>query len=128
MTGGTFNKLLGVSYGITNKEANKYRKLNPEWFKIYKDSTGKKSEHFSPELVERIREEIESIEEAPEGWITKSALIKILKAAHKTINKKANKYRKSNPEWFKIYKDSTGKKSEHLSPELIQEIKEDLRK
>jgi hypothetical protein len=127
MTANALIKPLEIGRQKIKKEANKYRKSNPEWFKNYKIK-GRTHEHFSPELIEKIREEIESVEDAPDGWITSNALSKQFGVgiSHFAINKEANKYRKSNHEWFKIHKDSTRKKSEHFSPELVERIREEI--
>ncbi len=107
--------------------AEKYRESYSEWFKNYKNkATGQVSEHFHPSLVLQLRKDYKE-STPPEGWFTMDSLWrqKILKSHYTTIKKIADMYRESHPEWFKVY-NSGYKFTEHYSPELIKQLKEDL--
>lgn len=123
---------------------NKYRESNPEWFGKYYQKSGNKCEHYAPELLEKMINELAIttvttretdegeakaervlIESAPPGWMSIGALRKKLHKADETITTAVDKYRASNPEWFKIYK-AKGYVTEHYAPELIAKIEADL--
>jgi superfamily II DNA or RNA helicase len=104
--------------------AEKYRAKNPQWFKGYIPNTlGNKSfEHYSPELVNLIKEHY-SKRIPPKGWMTTYRLSVELNSNAKTIRPFANTYRAKNPQWFRDYFAST-KTTEHYSPRLVKLIKE----
>ena len=121
MTNLKLSKELHKTKQSVKKIANKYRESNPEWFIIYKSASGIKAEHYSPELVAIIEQEINKYKSAPEGWMTNTEFVRNFKKGKNTIKKIADKYRDSNPEWFKFYL-VRGQLREHYSPEFIAVI------
>jgi hypothetical protein len=109
-------------------KAKKYRTTNSEWFEVYFDKMGRSTEHYSPELIVKIKEELDKYKEAPEGWVTNGGLADEYLISDGTVKKIAKKYRTTNSEWFEVYFDKMGRSTEHYSPELIVKIKEELDK
>ena len=123
MTNMALAKGLETGKRTTRIIADKYRETNPEWFKWYKISRGQNREHYHPKLVEIIKKELSDRESAPEGWMTNNALAKDTKSSGETTGIIADKYRETNPEWFKEYKvTDRGHYQEHYHPELVAEI------
>jgi len=121
--------------------AEKYRAEHPEWFKEYYQRSGNKYEHYSPELIEKITEDLRTIqvasadtnektriviEVAPPGWKTLATLRKEFKKADETIKTAAEKYRTEHPEWFKKYRPEKGGPAEYFAPELIEILASEL--
>jgi hypothetical protein len=98
--------------------AEQYRDSHPEYFSIFKDKAGKAAIHYSTELVKIIKERILEIPETPAGWKTRTAIFSETGINIKTISSLIEEYRKTNPEYFKTFKNN-GHIREHLSPELI---------
>jgi AraC-like DNA-binding protein len=120
---------LGSNHDKIKGIVNKYRETSPEYFKDFKSSVGPIREHYSPELIELIKKELEqfaAIPEAPDGWETLTSLSQGLGHSKNKILNIVSKYRESNPEYFKEYKDKIGRIPEHYSPELITVIKKEL--
>lgn len=126
MTKHAITNVLGGEFGITRKTVEnivgKYNTAHPEWLKDYLIPEGQKRKHYSPELVEIIRDEVSKIERAPEGWVTREFLAAKLKISPQSIRKIANKHRESNLDWFKNYRISTGRIFETYSPQLVEII------
>src|SRR3989344_7372847 len=107
------------------KIAEAFRKDHSEYFAKYLDKVGKLREHYSPELVHVITEQLNKIENAPEGWKTAGYLRKKLSKADDTIKGVAETFREAHPEWFKKFlTDTGGHFTEHYSPELVESIVE----
>ena len=51
----------------------------------------------------------EGVSFAPKGWYTNTGISKILNVSQTAIENIAKKYRETNKEWFKDYKDETGR-------------------
>lgn len=127
LTNASLAKLLKKTEYKIKKIANNYRENNPEWFKFYLNSnTNRIYERYSPELIQKIKEDLTQYEAAPDSWLTNVGSTKLLKKTDYKIKKIADNYRESNPEWFKSYLDFAGNLREHYSPELIQKIKEKI--
>ncbi len=107
---------------------NRYAESNPEWFQTFADSNGVPRIFYSPELVARLGEEVGSLQEAPEGWISLSKLPSALGKDRSTIVRMADNYRDNHPEWFLnlATKETIGKVALHLSPELVETIRGEL--
>ncbi len=104
-------------------------KDNPEYFKDFKTTQGTSREHYSPELINIIREKLEKeVSKAPEGWEVAQTVAIKTGQTHQAIKKIANSYRKDNPEYFQDYKDKMGRVNEHYSPEFLEVITKDLSK
>ncbi len=117
------NSLIKICKSATasiRKYADIFRELNPKWFQI-QNTDGRRSEHYSPELVGKIIEHFNETPQKKEGWESANSLIKICKSAATSIRKYADIFRELNPEWFEM--QTTGSnKSEHYSPELVANI------
>lgn len=118
---GLANQINSTKY-IVRKAANKYRAAHSEWFKVYSNISGFLSEHYSPELIERVVEDVQKFESAPDGWMTKTGLIKKFKRSPGVIDDQIGVYKKLNPEWCKEYLGKSGNLSEHYSPDLVGEL------
>jgi plasmid maintenance system antidote protein VapI len=116
---------LGVDRGTILRVVNKYRKNNPEWFKKYTDSINRVREHYAPELVAQIKENLLGQQEAPPGWMTNGGLANELGVDQETVLRISNRYRESRPEWFKEYK-SISKVTRHYAPELVAIIRKEV--
>lgn len=128
---------IGLSLGIGDKLVkgivDKFREDRPEWFVDYRTKPGNVREHFGPELIEILKakaKKLESIQEAPEGWLTRTAMSHKFDFHSYSIQKEIEKHQKDHPEWIKEFK-VRGKISivkEHLHPMLVDLIKEELSK
>ncbi len=119
MTAFSLSRKLDVVVGTMQNESKQYRQVNPEWFKIYKNVQGKEVEHYSPELIKIILKKYEENIPAPEGWVTAHSLSKKLGVDPITLKNYSDKYRLSNPNYFKNYISSSGSIREHYAPQLV---------
>src|SRR3989344_5248432 len=134
MTQAALLKELGYSNWQKMKDlAEKYRAEHPDWFSIHKHTKGSVYEYYHPELIQRIKDSLieqlverSETEEAPQGWLNSHALRKALGVSAHKIKELEDKYRNDRPEWFKKYKGENGWILEHLHPNLVEAIKEDL--
>lgn len=107
---------------------------HPEWFGEYTGLNGKVSEYYHPEMVTLILKELAQREMAPAGWFTVNGLSKTFKgeglsaASRYKIKTIVERYRSSNPEWFKMYKlpQFPFVFMEHYHPELAKIIRGEL--
>lgn len=112
--------------------ANAHRDSHPEWFHTYSLSQRKYNvEHYHPELVNLVRDEIRKIEVANPEWRTKTELAVNLSVTTTTVAKVAESYREEHPEWFAERKNSTtgkgsGKVLEYYHPDLTAAIQQQL--
>ena len=122
--------VVDASEHTLNKLVSAYRATKPDWYKVYRALAGtqKRTEHFSPELVKKIKDDFKKPELAPEGWVSLNDLRVQFSVGKNTIKRITDPYRITRPEWFHEYKKSSGPSSEHYSPELIQEMTRQLRK
>lgn len=81
-----------------------------------------KTEYFSPSFVKLVEDELKLRQGAPDGWQTAGALRAVMHRDDKFLKKKAEEVRGVHPEWFKRFRDKSGKMSEHYSPELIAHL------
>ncbi|MEO8065809.1 MAG: hypothetical protein ABI643_03070 [Candidatus Doudnabacteria bacterium] len=124
---------LGRSFEKVKNLAEPFRIEHPDWFKIYLNKIGQPNEHYSPEFVEAIRESSKKITHPPEreGWQVISSIAQELsvpekKVWHKRVQRIAQKFRSTHPEWFRIFLDKAEKPMEHYRRELVEKIKEEL--
>lgn len=116
---------LSTNGNFIGKIIKKYRASNPEYFAKYKIEKGQVREHYSPELVSIINDEVQQFKktpEAPTGWKTITALSEELGLNYITVGKIAKKYIQNSPEDVKWFKTKSGRSLEHYSPELIKTI------
>ncbi len=126
LTLGTFSRQIDEDQKTLSRKAEGYRKDHPDWFKIYLDDGNRPYEHFSPELLDKLKKEVSSIENAPEGWMYNNAISIKINKKRERIKQVADSFRGSHPQWFKVYKEKKGKVIEHFSPELVTEIEKVL--
>lgn len=109
-------------YRTIQNAAEPYRANHTDWFHKYQSSSHF-VEHYHPDLLRIIEENLTMDKKPTDGWSTPNALIARLGIGPMTIKNIANGYRTTNPEWFHKY--VTGNKvTEHFSPELIAIIRE----
>lgn len=114
---------LKVHHTTIRHIANKYRDDHPEWFRTAVVRTrNTKAEHYSPELLKVIEQEISKRVEAPKGWRTPRSMALQTDKSPLTIVRMANKYRADHPDWFKNYIGTNRHDLEHYSPELVDLI------
>lgn len=122
-------KFLKIHKTTTARIAEEYRAEHPEWFKLYLNKIKRPTEHYSPELVKALQEQLlKRAEEAPQGWMTNGGLTVLLDISNEPITKIAEEYREEHPEWFKIYLNKIKRPNEHYSPELVKIIMEALQR
>lgn len=120
---------LNCGYVFIKNIAEKYREDNPQWFKNYLDEVNKPSQHYSPDLCKKIKEEVQIyLEKAPKGRYTISWLAKELSVDSRVIRDRIEKHRFSHPEWFSEYLNKSNRPSEYYSPELCKLIIEEVSK
>lgn len=124
----TETSLYGSNLGIGRKTlinlVDKYKNTNPEWAGEYLSKRGRLLEHYSPELVEKIKEELVNREMPPDGWFSIVEISSELGKKHSTIKNFADKFKEEHPDWFKKYFVRGGLVAEHYSPELVEKIRE----
>jgi len=118
---------LGRNRKFINRLAESFRKEHPEWFEYYLTKKNIVYEHCSPELIEIITERSKKYETTPENWKTRGRLVKELGLYDEIIVKAAETFREDHPGWFKYYLIKKGRPHEHYSPELVEEIKKQLK-
>lgn len=117
--------LVKISDGTIMLIAQKYKKDHPEWFEIFRNKMGNEREYYSPELIAIITNE----HSVPKEWMTVADVSRILGiVSYNSIYSRLNKFRQTNPEWFKKYKDSGDNEHDCYSPELIKTIRKELNK
>ncbi len=109
---------LGISYKKLNRMVATQKEIHPEWFKFFK---GKAlvTEYVSPDAILFFKDIVVKEEEPQKGWMSPGELGDYLKVAFKTIKKVAVEHKKSNPEWYKLYKSDNANMTEYYSPELV---------
>lgn len=122
LTRGFLKNQFGVSFGLIEKIATPFKQDHPEWFKKYLDSLSRPQEHYSPELVNLIREKATRYVPASEGWMTNGGLSVQLDKHNTVVFRVATEFREDHPEWFKLYLDRGGHTIEHYAPELVRTI------
>lgn len=122
----------GFQLGNTTipKIVDDYRVTKPTWFQNYKISSGQIKEHFHPDLVKIITEQIQEKQkhEPPlPGEKTQSVLAEDLHVSDLTISKKVATFRISHPEWFNQRRDpKRGSAHEYLAPELVKLLTKEI--
>ncbi len=118
----TLRDVFRVSDVTIRNFVEKFRDEHPDWFNQYQ-SGPKISEHYSPELVDIIKDNFKiqsEILEAPKGWETTSKISSSNNIDYGAVKNFAKKFKESNHKWFKYFK--TPKIAEHYSPELVEII------
>ncbi|MBU0731441.1 hypothetical protein KKC88_01005 [Patescibacteria group bacterium] len=121
-------KSLDVDYKVIKKLSNEQLEIDSEGIKEIKLSSGRTATYISPELIKIFSEKISAIEHAPPNWKTAHALGKELNIAPATTSRFANQFKSDHPDWFKFYKLESGPIRLHFSPEIIELLKEEIKK
>lgn len=120
---GQLGEELGVNASTIGIFANKYQAGHPNWFKKYR-SKMTFPEHYHPNLVKLIRENIKS--EKPDiNWLNAFQLMRETGISYNGVKGFVEKFRKKNEGWFKTYQQGV-RKVEYYSPELIEIMKKSL--
>lgn len=122
---------LGASRDRVLQIAEKYRKSNPEYFRMIR--TTKTFEHYSKELAELIEQEVKKIMEfpgIPEGeiWVTNNAIAEEFQVTAHMVSEYAKQYRETHPEGFRALRGRQGHIFEHYSETVAELIRSDIRK
>ncbi len=115
--------------------AASYKITNPGWFRDFYISAAskEKDEHLAPELCSIIREKIAKREFALSGWMTNKALAAEIDAtagfdSFSEVKIFAEKFKSTNPDWFKWYTNAQGGIYLHYSPEMCDIIRSEFAK
>lgn len=115
-------KILKAKDRTIKKFADQFRESNPDWFRKMK-SSGNYVECYAPELVNKIQNHFNSMQQKLIGWESASSLRSVTKSYPLTIKAYAETFRNTNPEYFQQMR-TRAKVAEHYSPELVEKIKE----
>ncbi|MCX6780587.1 MAG: hypothetical protein NT003_00490, partial [Candidatus Magasanikbacteria bacterium] len=122
----TLNKLIVVlrtGPQIIASIVDAYRSDHPDWFKVFQYKKGGSGEHFHPDLVKRLEEDLRSRgEHPPEGWRTASDILDDFPIARKSFEELMKSFRISHPEWIHNYLNRLNQLVEHLHPALVKEL------
>ncbi len=111
---------LKVSRNLLESLAAETAEEHPDWVAKFQSQRGRRSaEHFHPDLVEHIRQEISSYEDAPEGWATNGGASRRYGFDRGKLNQLAEEMKADHPEWFQTFRTAGGHIREHYSPEFI---------
>lgn len=113
---------LGVSNRTLREYAEPYRTEHPKWFGFYIKKGAGAVEQYHPDLVRALKGEYGGRESAPEGWQALSAYRGRLGMSATNAKALAESFRGEYPEWFCYYKDRGGKWTEHIAPDLGDEL------
>lgn len=109
--------------GFIRTFAEKYREAHPEWIKKFRSPNSKyELDYYHPELVKKMTEASRLISKPPEGWMTDDEISREYSLAPKTVALIADKFRRSNPDWFHDYLNVRNTFSEHYHPDLVEHI------
>jgi superfamily II DNA or RNA helicase len=120
---------LELDFGTVQKIAKEFTESNKDWFKEYLNKINRKNIHFSPELVQIIKERLKPQEKAPADWVARRALRAILNTSERTIEAIAKELATSFPDGAKEYSTAgPGKTATAIfySPQLVEGIKEKI--
>jgi len=120
--------VFAAQLGFTSSElvegrAKKWVKDNPQWIKKFKHPTASGTyEYYSPELMEKIQEDIDNHLTVPHGWLT-AAEAEELGISRIVLEVLSLKHSIDHPEDTQYYISRSGKEILHYSPILIEKIK-----
>ncbi|HUC95340.1 MAG TPA: SNF2-related protein, partial [Candidatus Saccharimonadia bacterium] len=115
-------KQLGVSFMTVRRVAETYREEHPEWFDMRKGAGRQLAEHFNPQLIGMIHENITGREPTPEGWVSNQDLAELLGCTTTTADKITDEFRQEHPEWFGVYRHSSGRLGNDYHPDLVATV------
>jgi hypothetical protein len=123
MTNYALAQSLGVGGEMIRNIADQQERKRPDWVKEYLNTSNRLADHYSPELVKYITQEISSRgEQAPEGWMTNRGLATKLGVTFHLVKNIADRQRQAHSEWFREYLDKTNGSALHYSPDLVKHI------
>jgi len=115
------NKVAGIIKRIS--------KEHPEGVKIYRSDKGHVLKHYSPELIDHVKQELEKEPAiAPAGWETNRALAERLGVNRDTTQRIISAQSALHPEWLIEYKDASRQAQWFASPELVRVVTENIEK
>jgi len=123
-------RMLNVNPERLHAAALEYKREHPDWFrKYYSRGNSQLREHYSPELIDKLKDEIRAgflpvYQQAPENWLNGQRLGGELKVAPKTVKRIADSYKKIHPQYFQeCLTAGTGKPSIYYHPALCDIIR-----
>ncbi|MFH0936843.1 MAG: DEAD/DEAH box helicase [Candidatus Daviesbacteria bacterium] len=102
----------------------KYRESNSSDFKIFLNSRGRSIEYVSPQLIATIKDIRDKMQAPVEDWMNMPKIEAELNISRPTLENLINEHRKSNPDYFRVFKRDNGQIMEYFSPELVNLIRE----
>lgn len=118
-TSGSLATELGLSKGTPKIFVEQYRETNPEYFANYIGKSGRVHEHYSPQLVDIIKENFKI---APEGWKNINNLVSDLGIGRSAIEKIIETFKESHSDYFHSFRGKNGITCNYYSPELVEII------
>jgi ubiquinone/menaquinone biosynthesis C-methylase UbiE/superfamily II DNA or RNA helicase len=95
---------------------------HPEQAATYLNASGQLALHYGPELVQAVKELRQKVPNAPEGWMILGTLCQEVGRSQTFTQHAVEGFREDHPEWFHMYRTTTGHICEHYSPELVAEV------
>lgn len=107
-----------------HKLLDNYRESNPGDFKIFLNSRGRPIEYVSPQLIEAVKDIRDRMRAPVEEWMNMPSIEAELNISRRTLTGLIDEYRKSNPDYFRVFKKDNGQIMEYFSPQLVNMIRE----
>jgi hypothetical protein len=103
---------------------------HPDWKHPYRSRNNNAvCSHYHPELIEKLKEELSERKTAPDKWMNLYELSKQIGVGRKTIKRLADKLLVDHPDWEHPYEGRENRVVlQHYHPDLIEKIKEELKK
>lgn len=117
MTAGGYSRTYKIPESRVLSIVGAYRDEHPEWFKAFLTTTGKRGEHYHPELIKKLTIDAKQ-NESPRDWATRIELAQQLGVHPSVIQRIAERYREDHPEWFDEVRTSKGLQ-DFLHPEMV---------
>ncbi|MBI2327225.1 hypothetical protein HYU92_02795 [Candidatus Curtissbacteria bacterium] len=92
---------------------------HPESAKNYVARNGFLRDHYSPEFVSFLTNELTKYDIVPEGWVPNARLAELVEKSPKFVERLAEKYKKEHLDWFKTFLSRTGHPNNYYSPEFV---------
>ncbi|MCC6952569.1 MAG: hypothetical protein IT290_00475 [Deltaproteobacteria bacterium] len=125
-TATSFGAESGASQNWISRNAEPYRKTNPEWFNPYLNSDSIEREYMEAPLVQILRSRYDSLPRQKDGWSSVTSFAAQQGANKARVTKLAAPHLKVHPEWEQEMRTPTGVPASSYSPELQQLIKAEL--
>ncbi|OGY60175.1 MAG: hypothetical protein A3B23_00160 [Candidatus Colwellbacteria bacterium RIFCSPLOWO2_01_FULL_48_10] len=116
-------KRFGFGDKTFSKIAGKYLDSHPEMTGVFLSSKGVWGRHYSPELIELVKKELES-RGAPEGWLNMGQIHLKLRRNYDNLRITAMDLLDKNPEEGRFAVNKGGKTIEYFSPVLVAKIEQ----